>query len=92
MGDQKVGGVIADMEKMSSTFKTQAGAVTDAKKALEAEASKIPASWAGPNAEKFKTAWDAYKTSFDKVSQALEEAQDGIRKNKEAIAAATGAG
>ncbi|MEV0581780.1 WXG100 family type VII secretion target [Nonomuraea sp. NPDC050310] len=91
MGDPKVGGVIADMEKMSQTFKTQAGAVLDAKKALDGEAGKIPASWSGPNAEKFKSAWEAYKSSFDKVSQALEEAQDGIRKNKEAIQAATGA-
>jgi WXG100 family type VII secretion target len=87
----KVGGVLADMEKMASTFKTQAGSVIDAKKALDTEASKIPASWSGPNADKFRAAWDEYKTSFDKVSQALEEAQDGIRKNKEAIAQATGA-
>ncbi|MFI6476773.1 WXG100 family type VII secretion target [Nonomuraea sp. NPDC050663] len=91
MGDAKVGGVIADMDKMSQTFKTQAGTVLDAKKALDAEANKIPASWSGPNAEKFKSAWEAYKSSFDKVSQALEEAQTGIRKNKEAIQAATGA-
>ncbi|WP_084963687.1 WXG100 family type VII secretion target [Thermoactinospora rubra] len=89
---EKVGGILPDMEKMSNTFKTQAGAVLDAKKALDAEAAKIPASWSGPNADKFKSAWEAYKSSFDKVAQALEEAQDGIRKNKEAIAAATGAG
>lgn len=87
----KVGGVLPDMDKMAQTFKAQADAVRQAQKALDSEASKIPASWSGPNADKFQAAWNEYKGSFDKVAQALEEAQDGIRKNREAIAAATGA-
>jgi WXG100 family type VII secretion target len=86
----KVGGILPDMDKMAQTFRTQAGAVRDAQKALDSEANKIPASWSGPNADKFQSAWNEYKSSFEKVATALEEAQDGIKKNRDAIAAATG--
>ncbi|MEU6717340.1 WXG100 family type VII secretion target [Nonomuraea sp. NPDC046802] len=86
----RVGGDLAEMDQMASSFRQQATAVTDVKRALDQQAAKIPEAWKGPNADKFKSAWDAYKSSFDKVSQALEEAQDGIRKNRQAIATATG--
>jgi WXG100 family type VII secretion target len=79
------------MDKMSQTFRSQADAVMTVQKALDAEAKKIPASWSGPNAQKFLDAWETYKKTFDNVQQTLQEAQDGIRKNREAIAAATGA-
>jgi len=87
----KVGGILPDMDKMAQTFKAQAEAVMQVQKALDAEARKIPASWSGPNAQKFLDAWEGYKKTFDNVRQTLEEAQEGIRKNREAIAAATGA-
>ena len=87
----KVGGDLPSMDKMAQTFKAQADAVRQAQKALDTEAGKIPVDWSGPNADKFQSAWHEYRGSFDKVAQALEEAQDGIRKNREAIAAATGA-
>jgi WXG100 family type VII secretion target len=91
MGDSKVGGILPDMDKMSQTFRSQADAVMTVQKALDAEAKKIPASWSGPNAQKFLDAWESYKKTFDNVQQSLQEAQDGIKKNREAIAAATGA-
>ncbi|MEV5413931.1 WXG100 family type VII secretion target [Thermopolyspora sp. NPDC052614] len=91
MADSKVGGILPDMDKMSQTFRAQADAVMSVQKALDAEARKIPASWSGPNAQKFLDAWESYKKTFDNVQQTLVEAQEGIRKNREAIAAATGA-
>nr|PZN42030.1 MAG: WXG100 family type VII secretion target [Actinomycetota bacterium] len=91
MSADKVGGVLADMDQMAQTFKVQAEAIMNVQRALDAEARKIPASWSGPNAQKFLQAWESYKKTFDNVQQTLIEAQEGIRKNREAIAAATGA-
>ena len=91
VADSKVGGVLPEMDKMAQTFRTQAEAVINVQKALDAEARKIPEFWSGPNAQKFLDAWESYKKTFDNVHQTLIEAQEGIRKNREAIAAATGA-
>jgi WXG100 family type VII secretion target len=88
----KVGGDLPSMDHMAQTFKTQADAIRQAQKALDAEANKIPTDWSGNNADKFQAAWHEYRGSFDKVAQALEEAQNGIKQNRQAIAAATGAG
>ncbi|MGH3390069.1 MAG: WXG100 family type VII secretion target [Actinomadura sp.] len=78
------------MDAMSKAFGTQAEAVAAVMRALEAEANKIPASWSGPNADRFKAAWNEYKSTFTKVQTTLKEAQQGIAKNKQAIASATG--
>ena len=86
----KVGGILPDMDKMAQTFRSQSDAVMSVQKALDAEAKKIPASWSGQNAQKFLDAWEGYKKTFENVQQTLIEAQDGIKKNREAIAAATG--
>lgn len=90
MGD-KEGGILPDMDKMAQTFKAQADAIMSVQKALDAEARKIPASWSGPNAQKFLEAWESYKRTFDSVQQTLIETQEGTRENREVIAAATGA-
>jgi uncharacterized protein YukE len=74
----KVGGILPHMDQMGKQFNTQA------------QADKIPASWSGPNANRFKEAWEAFKPAFNKMATELEEAQTGIRRNREAIAAATG--
>ncbi|GAA3659644.1 hypothetical protein GCM10022224_023830 [Nonomuraea antimicrobica] len=88
----KVGGILPDMEAMAKAFSQQAEAAQAMKRALDAQANKIPASWSGPNADKFKSAWENFKRSFDDLQRELQEAQQGIQKNKQAIAAATGSG
>ncbi|MGH3390073.1 MAG: WXG100 family type VII secretion target [Actinomadura sp.] len=90
MAPGMVGGNLADMDAMSKAFGTQAEAVAAVMRALEAEANKVPASWSGPNADRFKAAWNEYKSTFIKVQTTLKEAQQGIAKNKQAIASATG--
>jgi WXG100 family type VII secretion target len=88
----KVGGVLPHMDQMGRQFNTQAQAIREVQRALQGEADKIPASWSGPNANRFKEAWEAFKPSFNKMATELEEAQAGIKRNRDAIAAATGSG
>ncbi|GGF44924.1 hypothetical protein GCM10011519_18450 [Marmoricola endophyticus] len=46
--------------------------------------------WKGANSEKFRTAWEEFKPSFDRLQQALHEGRDDIRVQHNNIAAATG--
>lgn len=86
----KVGGILPHMDQMGKQFNAQAQAIREVQRALQAEADKIPASWSGPNANRFREAWEAFKPSFNKMAAELEEAQTGIRRNRDAIASATG--
>jgi WXG100 family type VII secretion target len=86
----KVGGILPHMDQMGKQFSNQAQAIREVQRALQAEADKIPGSWSGPNANRFKEAWESFKPAFNKMAGELEEAQGGIRRNRDAIASATG--
>ncbi|NUR88363.1 MAG: WXG100 family type VII secretion target [Nonomuraea sp.] len=91
MGADKYGAKLAELEAMGKVFGQQGEAAQAMKAKLDSQAGKIPDIWSGPNADKFKTAWESYKKTFDDLQRTLSEAQQGIQKNKQAIAAATGA-
>lgn len=46
--------------------------------------------WKGANSEKFRSAWEEFKPSFDKLQSALHEGRDDVRTQHNNIAAATG--
>lgn len=46
--------------------------------------------WRGVNADRFRSAWEEFKPSFDRLQTALHEGRDDVRVQHNNIAAATG--
>lgn len=88
----RLGATPEALETMGKTFAQQGEAAQAMKAALDAQVQQIPDVWSGGNAEKFKASWETYKKSFDNLQRDLQEAQQGIQKQKAALIATMGGG
>jgi hypothetical protein len=60
----------------------------DLEKTLDSHLNRIV--WKGPNADKFRAAWEEFTLHFDTLHSALDEGRDDIRTQHNDIALATG--
>lgn len=83
-----VGGDLETLRNLHKGLDDHAGKALDFKSALDGYVSQ--AVWRGPNADKFRQAWEEFKPTFDKLNVALTEGRDDVRTQHNNLALATG--
>lgn len=81
MGDW-VGGNLQEMARLADAFRTNASEVKD----LVVELTNVVhgAWWKGPDAEKFRSDWDAtHRMALTKLAESLASAEEEIRRQAE---------
>ncbi len=86
MGD--VGGDLETMRNLHNSLRDHASQAVTFKTTLDNHVGSTV--WKGPNADKFRQAWEQFKPSFDKLHTALTEAQTDVKNQHNNLAAATG--
>jgi len=84
----EVGGDLAQLDSLSKTFDVKAKDVADLTSTIDSSLSQTV--WKGANATKFRDSWGGFKTTLQKLQGELADASTAVRKQREALAAATG--
>lgn len=83
------GGNLEEMHQLAKIFTTNAsklnGVITD----LNGRTVDSDRIWTGPAADRFRSAWNEAKGSFEKMRQALDEASTAVTKSAQNIESAT---
>lgn len=90
MLNERVGANLASLQDLYRALgenTTRLGEVRDS-----VERAVGGAVWAGPNAERFREAWEQLKPSIDGLAVAFADAQRDVRSQHNNLAAATGEG
>ena len=83
-----VGGDLATLASLRRELADQADEAIRLRDAIQASVDN--AVWKGANADKFRTSWDEFKSAFARLQDELSQASDGVRKQHNMLADATG--
>lgn len=83
------GGNLEEMQKLAKTYSRNAKQLAGIIKDLNSKTSDSNRIWSGPAAERFRSAWDDARGSFDKMQQALEDASSSVSKSARNIESST---
>ncbi|AKU18055.1 hypothetical protein [Luteipulveratus mongoliensis] len=83
-----VGADLQTLQDLHSTLKKRAADAPQFKKDIETVVHN--AKWDGPNADKFRSAWDTFKPVFDKLHTSLGDAERDVKNQHNDLAASTG--
>jgi WXG100 family type VII secretion target len=89
MSQSLLGGNPGEMQLMATQFTQQADQVRATMAALDREAAKVGSAWTGAGAERFRDSWQNYRTSFQRMSEELQEASRVINTYRGNIESAT---
>jgi len=89
MTSNLLGGDLAEMQNMAAQFSRQADQVRATMTALDREAAKGGTAWTGPGAQRFREAWESYRSAFHRMADELHEAARVINSYRGNIEAAT---
>jgi WXG100 family type VII secretion target len=89
MAQSMLGGDPTEMQQMATQFTQQSDAVRTTMTALDREAAKVGTAWTGPGADKFNSAWQNYRTAFQRMTEELQEAARVINTYRGNIESAT---
>jgi uncharacterized protein YukE len=84
-----VGADLASLDRLRTELAEGASAIDGLKARLESFVTSTE--WTGPNADKFQAAYREFQANFPKISAALSDASVAVQRQRESIAAATGA-
>jgi uncharacterized protein YukE len=84
-----LGADLDDLNDLAKKLDSASSSIETLKSELDSFVKKTQ--WTGPNADKFHSGFDEFKTNFPKISHALNEASTAVDKQRTAIAQATGA-
>jgi WXG100 family type VII secretion target len=87
-GDRR-GANIAALEDLSRMFTKHSRNLDALIKDLNGRTVSSSEIWWGPNADRFRSAWQEAKTAFDRMAIALEEGSQDIKRSQQNIEAAT---
>ncbi|MDR0416867.1 MAG: WXG100 family type VII secretion target [Propionibacteriaceae bacterium] len=85
-----VGGDLSTLRDLKSSLERSAGEAGDVKRVLDGSVGS--AVWRGPNADKFRQAWQEFSPVFTRLQEALGEASNDVRTQHNNLAAAVGSG
>ena len=83
-----VGGSLDELAQLKRTLDDQATAVQSVNDTIDKQVTST--TWTGANADRFRSAWAEFKPTLVKLRETLTETSDDIRKQHNALAAATG--
>ena len=83
------GGRTDEMRQLASQFDNHAGQIGQLIQDLNAQTTGSMDIWKGPAADRFRSDWESYKPTLDKLVQSLHEASQAINQNAENIDMAT---
>ncbi len=84
-----VGGDLATLQDLYRRF-TDAATQTETLRS-SVDTSMQSAVWTGPNADKFRTEWEGFKVTLQKIQTALTDGSTDVKNQHNNIAMATGA-
>lgn len=81
---QQIGGVIEQMEALTSTFRSKAAQVAELTREIDGQLANTW--WVGPAAERFRSSWSGeYKPALARLQASLEEAAAEVERRKNAL-------
>ena len=83
-----VGGSLDELSQLKQVLDNQATAVQSVNDTIESQVNNT--TWTGGNADRFRQAWSEFKPTLVKLRDTLTETSEDIRKQHNALAAATG--
>jgi WXG100 family type VII secretion target len=83
------GGNLEEMHQLAKNFTANASKLNGVISDLNSRTADSERIWTGPNADRFRTAWNEARSSFEKMRQALDEASTAVTKSAQNIEAAT---
>lgn len=83
-----VGGKLDTLRELNRGLDSSSTDATNIKSDIEKAVNQ--AVWRGPNAEKFRSAWEEFKPTFDKLQTALNDGAKDIKIQHNNLAEATG--
>ncbi|WP_433333905.1 WXG100 family type VII secretion target [Spirillospora sp. CA-294931] len=89
MSGDKRGASIGALEEMSRMFSRHSKNLDGLIKDLNGRTVSSTEVWWGPGADRFRSAWAEAKTAFDRMSLALEQGGQDIKRSQQNIEAAT---
>ncbi|GAA2085644.1 WXG100 family type VII secretion target [Actinomadura alba] len=87
-GDRR-GANIAALEELSRMFSKHSRNLDALIKDLNGRTVSSTETWWGPQADRFRSAWQEAKTAFDKMAVALDQGGQDIKKSRQNIESAT---
>jgi len=83
-----VGGDLVTLRQLKSDLDASASEAADVKSKLDR--SVDAAVWRGPNADRFRAAWQEFAPTFTRLQQALTDASSDVRAQHNNLSMATG--
>ncbi|MCW2885847.1 MAG: hypothetical protein QOE54_1572 [Streptosporangiaceae bacterium] len=87
-GDRR-GANIAVLEQLARDFNKHSKNLDALIKDLNSKTESSRDNWWGPNAERFRSAWQEARGAFEKMAVALEDGSQDIKRSQQNIEAAT---
>jgi WXG100 family type VII secretion target len=88
MGDRRMGNLAA-MQELANLFNKHSRNLDQLIRDLNSRTESSKDIWDTPGAERFRSAWREAKTSFDKMSHALDAGGQDIKKSAQRLDIAT---
>jgi len=85
-----VGGDLATLQDLNRKFLDAANQTASLRSSVDS--SLQSAVWTGPNSEAFRSQWEGFKQTLNKIENALNEGAADVKNQHNNIALATGAG
>jgi WXG100 family type VII secretion target len=83
------GGNLEEMHQLAKMFSANATKLDGIINDLNGRTASSQDIWTGPAADRFRSAWNEAKTSFEKMRQALDEAGTAVTRSAQNIESAT---
>jgi WXG100 family type VII secretion target len=89
MANNLRGGNVEEMHQMAKSYASNSRQLNGIITELNSRTTGSDSIWTGPAAERFRSAWQEARGSFEKIRHALDEASTAINKHAQNIEAAT---
>lgn len=86
---QNVGAELDTLHSLERGLQDNGHHATTIKTALDSFVANTV--WTGPNADTFRSDWQTFRPTLDRLAEELEKASAAVRRQGTALAAATGA-
>jgi len=83
-----IGGNLETLDSLKQELTAQADAAIQLRDSIQRSVDN--AVWMGANADRFRAAWDDFKTAFAKLQDELNQASTDVSKQRENLAMAMG--